>query len=169
MENPMNTALAKALMTMAFPSTPQQSPDTIRTSVPPEEFDLTPRLPEVPELPESSDPLSPGGGDVPPRCREECESLRDELRREEEESRRRMGEADAQFAELRRRLDDLLIEKEDLAKDRDQWIVWHTEEADELHGAEQKLERHEDELHRAKASSPHPSQRRGTRSAKPRS
>jgi hypothetical protein len=76
--------------------------------------------------------------------------LREELQEEEVESRRRLAEADAQFAQLRRRLDDLLIEKEDLTEERDQWIEWHTEEVSELRGAEQKLERHEDELHRAK-------------------
>jgi hypothetical protein len=76
--------------------------------------------------------------------------LREELQEEEVESRRRLAEADAQFAQLRRRLDDLLIEKEDLTEDRDQWIEWHTEEVSELRGAEQMLERHEDELHRAK-------------------
>jgi hypothetical protein len=98
-ENPMNSALAKTLMAMAFPSTPVQSPDPIRTSLPPEEFDLTPRLPEVTELPEPSDPFSPGEGDLPPRCLENCKKLREELREEEEEeSRRRLAEAGAQFA-----------------------------------------------------------------------
>jgi hypothetical protein len=71
---------------MAYPVIPEPAGQALRTTVP-EEFDLTPRLPEVPELPEPVLPTPPGEGDDPPRCRKECEELRDELRSKNGKSR----------------------------------------------------------------------------------
>jgi DNA repair exonuclease SbcCD ATPase subunit len=76
---------------------------------------------------------------LPPRCREECEELRAELQRTEEDANRRLRELDTELNQCRKSLEDLRIEYEDVEKEKKQWQEWHDEATDELITAQDEL------------------------------
>jgi hypothetical protein len=76
---------------------------------------------------------------LPPRCREECEELRADLRRTEDEAIQRTHELDSELEQCRVSFEDLRIEYEDVDMEEKQWIEWHDEATDELVAAQHDL------------------------------